>query len=236
MSGLRGEAGRLGEESNALFGVRSEGYYNLKHDFVGLGWLKRQLERARDASGERKTELLRMIADYENPGPGGFYDNCGTFNRAPHVVFGYPFDHGQPYVPPMLSEGNRPSQRSMHFTQDEDQGVTFKYTGLDPKARYRVRFTFVRPWYQERYAMRMNQKHQTIYANDIVLAKDLELPLQMSDFFAFDIPEEAIQGGELTIRLDRAPDVARGSRVEREVWRNCGGWGTLVSEVWLMKR
>jgi hypothetical protein len=24
--------------------------------------------------------------------------------------------------------------------------------------------------------------------------------------------------------------------VEREVWRNTGGWGTIVSEAWLMKK
>ena len=129
-----------------------------------------------------------MIVDYENPGEGGFYDNLGTYNNAPNLVSGYPYDHGQPYVAEMLSEANRPGQRSMHFTQDEDQGVTLHYRDLDPEAFYRIRFTFVRPWYQERYAFRMNQKSQAIYADDVVLAKDLELPLQISDFFSFDIP------------------------------------------------
>ncbi|HOJ33435.1 MAG TPA: hypothetical protein PK975_07735 [Candidatus Hydrogenedentes bacterium] len=238
MKALREEAGRLGDESNDLYGVRSEGYYNLlDHDFVGLGWLKRQLERARAADSEtKKRELLRMIVAYEDPGEGGFYDNCGTFNPAPHVVFGYPYDHGQPYVQGMLSEGNRPSQRSMHYTQNEEQGVTFQYRGLDPNASYRVRFTFVRPWFQERYAGRMNQKSQSIYADDFLLAKDVELPLQMSDFFEYDIPREATQDGELTIRLEKSAGVAEGSRVDVEIWRNCGGWGTLVSEVWLMKK
>jgi len=32
------------------------------------------------------------------------------------------------------------------------------------------------------------------------------------------------------------PDVAAGDRVSVEQWRNCGGWGTLCSEVWLMRR
>ncbi len=188
MAQLREEAGKLGEESNALFGVRNEGYFNLKHDFIGLGWLRRQLEHAKQADGDNQIELLKMIVDYENPGPGGYYDNLGTSNRAPHVVKGYPYDHGQPYVSMMLSEGNRPSQRSMHFTQDESEGVTLKYRDLDPKARYRVRFTFVRPWYQSRYAERMNQKSQTILADDIVLAEDQPLPERMSEFVTFDIP------------------------------------------------
>lgn len=235
MRRLREEAVRLGEESNALYGVRSEGLVSLDHDFIGLGWLKRQLERARAATGEERLALLATIADYENPGPGGFYDNLGTFESAPHLVNGYPYDHGQPYVGDMLDEGNRLSQRTMGYTQHEDQGVTLRYEGLEPNARYRVRFTLVRPWFQPRYAHRMNQKAQSIYADDILLAEGLELPEKMSDFYTFDIPPEAAADGVVTIRLQKMPDVAAGDRVSVEQWRNCGGWGTLCSEVWLMK-
>ncbi len=236
MIALREEAKIVSDESNRLFGERNDGFNNLKHDFIGLGWLKRQLERAKNTDNKKRDEFLSMITDYENPGEGGYYDNLGTYNIAPHVVSGYPYDHGQPYVSRMLSEGNRPSQRSMHFTQDEDQGLTLHYSNLDKKALYKIRFTFVRPWYQERYAMRMNQKTQSIYANDIPLAKNVELPLQMSDFFTYDIPAQATLTGEVTIRLERAADVGRGDRVSVEQWRNSGGWGTLASEVWLIKK
>jgi hypothetical protein len=82
----------------------------------------------------------------------------------------------------------------------------------------------------------MNQHTEAIYAGDSVLARDLEVPERMSDCFTFDIPREAIRGGELVVRFERAGDVARGTRLEREVWRNTGGWGTIVSEAWLMKR
>ncbi len=235
MTRLRKEAEALGEESNTLFGLRNDGIYNLDHDFIGLGWLKRQLGRAENAKKKEAKGLLQMIVDYENPGEGGFYDNLGTYNNAPNLVFGYPYDHGQPYVSEMLSEGNRPNQRTMHFTQDEDQGVTLKYTDLDPEASYSIRFTFVRPWYQARYADRMNQKSQTIYADDRVIAREVELPLQMSDFFTFKIPKSTTGDGELIIRFERAADVAHGDRVEIEQWRNSGGWGTIVSEVWLIK-
>ena len=236
MAALKEEARILGEESNRLFGDRNEGYFNLKHDFIGLGWLKRQLERAKLAKPVQRKELLSMVVDYDNPGEGGFYDNLGTSNIAPHVVSGYPYDHGQPYVSQMLSEGNRPSQRSMHFTQNEKQGVTLHYTDLDPKAHYQIRFTFVRPWYQDRYAPRMNQKSQSIYADDLLLARKVELPYLMSDFFTYNIPLGATSDGDLTIRLEKAEDVAVGDRVSVEQWRNSGGWGTLVSEVWLMKK
>lgn len=236
MLNLKEEARKLGEESDILFGQRSEGFQNLEHDFIGLCWLKRQLERAINAKGEKKAELLKMITDYENPGEDGRYDNFGTANIAPNAVFGYPYDHGQPYVYPMLSEGNRPSQRSMHFTQDEEQGVTLEYRDLDPAASYKIRFTLVRPWYQERYNDRMNQKSEKIYAGNQLIA-DVELPLQMSDFFTYDIPEGAVSAdGKLIITFRRADDVARGDRLSREQWRNSGGWGTIVSEAWLMKK
>jgi hypothetical protein len=235
MAALHQEATRLGEESNQIFGERNDGLFNLKHDFIGLGWLKRQLERAKNADPKERRSLLSTIVDYENPGEGGFYDNLGTYNHAPDVVNGYPYDHGQPYVSQMLSEGNRPSQRSMHFTQDEKQGVTLHYVHLDPKASFRIRFTFVRPWYQERYAPRMVQKNQSIYADDILIAKDVELPMQMSDFFTYEIPEKATADGELTIRLEKSESLGNGDRVSVEQWRNSGGWGTLASEVWLMK-
>jgi hypothetical protein len=123
----------------------------------------------------------------------------------------------------------------MHYTQDEQQGVTLHYRNLDPNAKYKIRFTLVRPWFQERYAMRMNQRSETIYADEKPLVENLELPLQMSDFFTYDIPAEATADGDLVIRLEKAADVAIGDRVSIEQWRNSGGWGTMVSEVWLIK-
>jgi hypothetical protein len=232
---LRTEGARIADESNRIFGERSDAVNNLKHDFVGLGWLRRQLVRAEAATPQNRKELLRMITHYEDPGEGGYYDNLGTGNKAPNVEFGYPYDHGQPYVAGMLSEGNRPSQRSMHFTQDEDQGVTLKYTDLDPAASYKIRFTLVRPWYEARYATRMNQKTQSVYANDVLIAANVEIPEKMSDFFTFDIPQNLIKNGAVTIRLERAVDVAHGDRISREQWRNSGGWGTILSEAWLIK-
>ncbi len=232
---LRTEAAKLGEESNQIFGTRSEAIFDLDHDYIGLGWLKRQLERAQTAASEKDClEMLAMITDYEGKASGALYDNLGTANDAPNVVAGYPYDHGQPYVPTMLSEANRPSQRSMHFTQDEDQGVTLHYRNLTPGQDYRLRLTLVRPVFQERYLERMKQKSQSVYANGELLVRDLELPEHMSDFFTFDIPASLVRNGELEIRLAKDPSVLSGDRVTTEQWRNTGGWGTLLSEAWLI--
>lgn len=254
---LRKEAIRLGEESNTIFGTRSEAIFNLRHDYIGLGWLRRQLERAEKAKDEtQRGELLDMITDYEGKKIHALYDNLGTGNIAPHVVAGYPYDHGQPYVSTMLSEDNRPSQRSMHFTQDEDQGVTLLYTDLLPGRDYTLRLTLVRPTFQQRYADRMKQKTQSVYANNKLLAQNIELPENRSDFFTFEIPSSYIKEGVLEIRLmkdstlfsesrsaelsetDQPADhmLKTSRRVETEQWRNTGGWGTLLSEAWLIPR
>lgn len=234
---LRAEATKLGEESNLLFGTRSEAIFDLEHDYIGLGWLKRQLARAQATTDEKeRLGLLEMVTDYEGKASGALYDNLGTANDALNVVTGYPYDHGQPYVPTMLSEANKPSQRSMHFTQDEDQGVTLRYRNLIPGQDYRLRLTLVRPVFQERYLERMKQKSQSVYANGELLVRDLELPEHMSDFFTFDIPASLVRNGELEIRLVKDPSVLSGDRVATEQWRNTGGWGTLLSEAWLIPR
>ena len=233
---LRDEARRLGEESGALFGVRSEGYFNLDHDFVGLGWSRKTLERAQTASPDEKRELLRRIAHYEDPGEGGFYDNAGDPNGAPHMVYGTPYDHGQQLWEEALSEANRPGQRLMAFTSHEEQGVTFQYNDLDPAAEYRVRFTLVRPRFEPFCADMMTQKSQSIHADEFLLVEDLELPEYESGHFEFDIPREATHDGSLTIRFAKSAGVAEGPWVDVAIWRNNGGWGTLVSEVWLLKR
>lgn len=232
---FRKEATGLGEESNTIFGTRSEALFNLRHDYIGLGWLRRQLERAQSMADKvKQAELLSMITDYEGALQGAIYDNLGTGNHASNVVSGYPYDHGQPYVSTMLSEFNRPSQRSMHFTQDEEDGVSLKYFHLEEGRDYKLRLTLVRPVFQEQYRERMKQKSQTVYANGNVLAEDIELPESMSDFFTFDIPASMIRNGELEIKLMRDKSVLPEDRVYIEQWRNTGGWGTLLSEAWLI--
>ncbi len=227
----RRQATQLGEESELIYGVRNAGLFNLKHDYVGFGWLRRQLQTAAsmyEPAAQRET--ISRIVHYEDAGEGGFYDNAGVPGGAPRLVYGWPYGDG------IFSGANRPSQRTMAFTTDEEQGVTFRYKDLDPKAQYRVRMTLVRPRHLPRFGKFQFQTSQSIYADDIPLAEHLELPEYEADFFTFDVPKEATADGELILTTRKQPGVGEGAKGDVTVWRNTGGWGTLVSEVWLIKK
>ena len=70
----------------------------------------------------------------------------------------------------------------------------------------------------------------------MTLAEDLELPEFDSDFFEYDIPREVTADGTLVLWMKKQPGIGEGLASDVSIWRNTGGWGTLVSEVWLMRR
>lgn len=230
MTSLKDKAAQLGEESARIYGVRSEGLFNLEQDYHGFGWLQRELERAAAESNEAREAIVRRVAHYEDAGPGGFYDNAGVPGGAPRLVYGWPYGDGG------FSGANRRSQRTMAFTTDEARGVQFRYTGLDPDAQYRVRLTLVRPRYLERFGIFQHQTSQSIYADDVALVKDMELPEYESEFFDYEIPQEVTRDGELLLWMKKQDGIGEGLASDVSIWRNTGGWGTLVSEVWLLKQ
>jgi hypothetical protein len=231
MQRLKSAADRVGQESDRLYGVRSDGFFNLKQDYVGLGWLRREIGRAKAAaSAEKRRATVERIAFYEDAGEGGFYDNAGVPEKAPHLINGWPYGDG------IISRENRPSQRKIAFTTDEDRGVTLQYENLDRSAAYRVRLSLVRPRYAPRYAGRQHQRTESFYADEYPLAENLELPEYKADFYEFDIPKAATGDGRLTLWFKKQPGIGTGLQSDVTIWRNTGGWGTLVSEVWLLKK
>ncbi|MCA9102393.1 MAG: hypothetical protein KDA63_14630, partial [Planctomycetales bacterium] len=231
MEALKARAVAAGGESERIFGLRSEGLFNLVQDYVGFGWLQHEIVRAVMAENERdRRAFVERILHYDDPGHDGFYDNAGVPGEAPHLVYGWSYGDGE------FNSSNRRSQRTMAFTTDEERGVAFRYTDLDPDAEYRVRLTLVRPRFLPRYAKFQPQTRQSIYADDFLLAENLELPEYRADSFEFDVPRAATADGELRLWMKKQAGVGEGLPSDVSIWRNTGGWGTLVSEVWLMKK
>ena len=224
------EARRLGKESDAIYGVQIAGMFNLDQDYVGLGWTTRQIEKAEQASEEKAYEILRDLADYEMKSRSAFYDDLGNENKSPHVTHGWPFGDG------IFDMAARRSQTSCAFTTDEEEGVTLEYDGLDPDAQYVARMTLVRPDYLERFGIFQHQTGQSILADEFVLADEMELPKFTPEQFEFVVPKEATADGQLKLWCRKQSGIGEGPLGDVTVWRNTGGWGTLLSEVWLYKQ
>ncbi len=224
------EALQLGRESDAVYGVQIAGMYNLDQDYVGLGWNLRRIEQAEQSEPATACDILRELADYEMKSVDALYDDLGDPDNSPHVTIGWPFGDG------IFDLTSRRSQRSCAFTTDEEQGVTLEYDRLDPNAQYIARMTLVRPSYLERFGIFQFQTRQSIYADDQLLSEQMELPEYTPERFEFPIPRAATADGRLTISCLPQPEVGAGDPGDVTVWRNTGGWGTLLSEVWLYKK
>jgi len=231
MTALKTEADQLGKESDDIYGVRNVGMARLDRDFVGLGWLKSQIEKAAQAADEQAARAeINLVVNYEEAGPGGFFDDLGNPANSPHVIKGRNYDGGR------FSTQLRPSQRTTAFTTDEQQGVTLEYRNLDPTAQYHVRLAVIRPRFASRYADRQPQTSESIYADGELLAKEVELPNDQVMMLEYDIPRKLTADGELKIWLEKSAGVGEGLPSTLTIWRNTGGWGTLASDVWLLKR
>ena len=216
MAALRAEAGRLGDESDAIFGVRNVGYFRLDRDFVGLAWVRAQLARAQAAQGDERLQVMDQIVRYEDPGDGGFYDDAGAPGRQPHQVKGESYGARE-----WMDPANRDSQNTIAYSFDGGKGVVFRYTGLDPKAQYRVRLTMVAPRIpRSELPSGAIRRTQNVVADGEYLAKDVEIPEYTARQFEYDIPQAATGDGELELWLEKGT----------------GGMATVVSEVWLMKK
>lgn len=216
MAALREEAARLGEESDTRMGLRNVGYFSMDRSLTSLGWTVKQFEKAAAASGEARQAILDHVAHYEDPGPGGYYDDAGNRDRQPHLVRGNLYDASA-----WLDPDNRPSQNTIAYHLEDPQGVAFRYDGLDPQAAYRVRVTLVQPRRpQMGDAVPESTRLQNILADGTYIAQDVEAPEYTAKQFEFDIPKEATADGVLELTFERGT----------------GALGVVVSEVWLVKR
>jgi hypothetical protein len=201
-------------------------------------WLKQRFGEIRQVAGEaERLQQLAAIVDWTNPGPGGFYDDLGNLTRQPHLVRGPGFAK-DPYLlessvvsmvglydgpaaartgeVTLAGIGFQPFGRRSWWDIAEsyyDTPLKMRYTGLDRRARYRVRIV---------YGSATTQIPIRLVAND-----NFEIhPLRQKPLgpVEFEIPVAATAGGELNLTWTQGP----GSRA--------AGRGTQVAEVWLIRQ
>lgn len=186
---------------------------NLDVDVGHLGWDRQRLAAARTLleGGDRDAAWTAAcgVAGYEDPGPGGSYDDLGHPGRAPHLRRG----HGATLLQPM-DPGNRPSHNSLVRSYRGEPGVLLSYQGLDPAAAYLVKVTYVSPPGRTPLVQRLE-------ANGRELHPDLEVPMRAARQLTFPVPRDAYPFGRLD--LEWVPATSNGSGA------------TAVSEVWVMR-
>jgi hypothetical protein len=171
---------------------------------------------------EEQLAHIHFLCNWEDPGPGGFYDDLGNTAKQPHLVRQTTFEEDPsailgPEESHYRSMDNQtgavdPTLRFSWLDQCETVYFTpllMRYTGLDPNAEYAIRVT-----YFGRYSNPMRLVADEQY--EIHPAHPFTLPPWPEEF---DIPKEATQDGELNL-----------------AWHLAEGRGCQVSEVWLIKK
>ena len=178
-------------------------------------WIEDELAKVRAmATEQEKCERLRTIAAWEDPGPGGFYDDIGNVAKSPNVIRGEEVNtlaeiENAP-IPDYMwwDSGMRRVRQSWVSKMDWPLGL--RYTGLDAGATYVLRTTGNRDCLPR--------------ANGIRLVPTLD-GKELGDIKEFPIPSRAYRGGAITVTFDVPFEPGMG-------WRE----SSRLNEVWLIKR
>lgn len=177
-------------------------------------WLRAELTKLQSLHEEETIrEGIARILNWENPGPGGFYDDLGHPGKQPHLVRQKRWADDPGYVDSARTDFTGPYPDGRQSWNDYAETLygtplLMRYTGLDPNAAYTLRAT-----YSGRYRPTLQ-----LIANDkypIHGPRPTSIPPLPQEW---PVPREATRGGTLTLRWDRLT-----------------GRGAQVSEVWLIK-
>jgi hypothetical protein len=179
-------------------------------------WLEDEFQKVRQlGSEEEKCQRLKVIATWENPGPGSFYDNVGNEAKSPHVI------HIDMNGPGMDLENRRGGagfwwwndgfSRLRLTWQVTSWPERMVYDGLDPKGTYVVRST--------------GYKQALLRINGERIQPTLD-GQKTGEIKEFPVPPELLKDRRLVLTWDRP----KGE--ESLNWRE----HSRLAEVWLIKK
>lgn len=190
-------------------------------------WLRAQFDLIRELPTEvERLAAIDRILQWENPGPGGFYDNLGNTPSQPHLVAGSDYHDDPAFLraPHLASTpgGVGPPRRVSSRTYAEtfnDHPLEMFYPNLDPTARYRLRVVYGTG------AMSSRQGPMTLrlVANGEFEVHGMQPKDPDGRPVEFDVPAEATRSGALRLTWNRPAGLGGNGR------------GVQVSEVWLLR-
>ena len=141
---LRTEAEALDLATDQWAGVRSSALKVIKdYDGVGIGWLSARLkEAAIIKDDELRMQKISDIANYDRVGANEFYENGGTLDGQPH----FDFSSGELYYGTgSIAADSRPSQRTYNYSTEHQEGLRYRFSGLDANSDYELSFVYGNP-------------------------------------------------------------------------------------------
>lgn len=177
-------------------------------------WLEDEFKAIRAMPNEAdRLARLKIIAEWENPGEGSFYDDVGELGKSEHVVMGEsvntdPTMERNP-PPTYLWWDSGMSRRRLSWPSFLDWPNAMRYEGLDPQAHYTIRITG-----QKDCFLRIDGKPvlPSRYSTNI------------GEFKEFPVPQKDLKDGVLILTWDPMDE-------EMLNWRQ----RSHLSEVWLLK-
>lgn len=179
-------------------------------------WLNSEFDRLKQApSDAAKLAGIDRVLNWEDPGPGGFYDDLGygAAGKQPHLVLAPGWETDPGFVLSAQDEHGGPREGRLAWRQQAqalyDAPLRLHYEGLDPNATYKMRLV---------YAGRFNAVMRLVADGkyEIHAAVGPQSPIAPQEF---PIPKAASADGKLDL-----------------AWTRVSGRGPQVAEIWLLKQ
>jgi len=109
-------------------------------------WLEKRLD------GVTSIADIEKILNYEDPGPGGFYDNLGVAGEQPHLVRQKTWDQDPGFVHSPIEwvdhkpGSDRRHSQMTHATSRYDTPLLMRWEGLDAGATYHINVVYLGPF------------------------------------------------------------------------------------------
>ncbi|WP_298324186.1 hypothetical protein [Asticcacaulis sp.] len=185
-------------------------------------WLSRQMAEIEALPEPARAERLAALLRRDTPPPGGFYDDLGDPQAAPHLVRGADWaDDPQRMAGAIESIADRTPDdgwRLAWITYAEalyETPLELRYAGLDRTRAYRLKVVYA----GEDYALPL-----TLIANDTTTLHTARARRSNPETVELDLPQEVTATGRLSLKWFR-PEGLGGS-----------GRGRQVAQVWLYPR
>ncbi len=194
-------------------------------------WIEKRFNEIRQVPREdERLKAIDEIVNWTDPGPGGFYDDLGNLTRQPHLVRGPGFEDDPAFLKSSLvGFGLRDRGRIQgggsyleyprswwdHAETLHDTPLQMHYTGLDPKARYKVRVVYA--------GESANPKIRLAAGDGVEIHPLMTRPTPFKPL-EFELPASVTSTGELRLQWTGEPGLGGAGR------------GVQVAEVWLLKQ